>query len=194
MEYFYIVVSIIAVVALILALTFIGLMIQNGNNTQTFPSNTSQCPDLWIPDGSFCHFNGKNNGNYLTHTTGVGKIIDSTHVNNIGQFLGDDNKIKHGSYINRYDFSQKGETGGGRPAKVTNDKDGKFSREEAIEYYPMKTPPFFTFGGSKNTNSTTINPYDPQWESTGLSANCAKKKWATTNNIQWSGITQLNVC
>jgi len=136
MEFFYIIVSVIAVVVLILVLTFIGLMIKNGNKTQTFPPNTAQCPDLWIPDGSFCHYNGGNNGNYNGFTT-------TTNTNTIV-----------------YD----------------------------------KTPPFFTYGGLINTGSTTINTSDPQWETTGTSSNCAKKKWATSNNIQWSGITQLNSC
>lgn len=194
MEFFYIVVSIVAVIVLILALTFIGIMINNGKQTQSFPPNTSQCPDLWIPDGSFCHFNGFNNGNYKSYTSGVGKRPAGTHINNIGNFLGDSNNVKGGTYINRYDFSQRKEPGGGSPAIVTNDKYGNYKSAIAEPNYPMNTSPFFTFGGSTNTNSTTINPFDPQWGATGLSADCAKKKWATTNQIEWSGITQLNVC
>lgn len=68
MELFYIITSIAAIVVLILALTFIGIMITNGNKKQTFPPNIEQCPDKWIPDGSFCYFNNVNNGDYTVNS------------------------------------------------------------------------------------------------------------------------------
>jgi hypothetical protein len=170
MEFFYIVVSVLAVIILILALTFIGLMIQNGNKTQTFPPNTSQCPDLWIPDGSYCHYNGLNNGTYISSDRGVGNGVEKS---NTGKFI-------MNSSGTVYDFSQT--TSGFYPAS----SDGV-----SIKSFPMNTAPFFTYGGK---NSTTINPFDPQWGTFGLSADCAKKKWAKLNNIEWSGITQLNTC
>jgi hypothetical protein len=64
MNLFYLVVITVSIIILILSLTLIGLMMKNGTETQTFPPNTSQCPDRWIPDGSFCHFNGVNHGTY----------------------------------------------------------------------------------------------------------------------------------
>lgn len=64
MELFYIIVSIATVIILIISLTFVGLMMRNGKKTQQFPPNVEQCPDRWIPDGSYCHFNGVNNGTY----------------------------------------------------------------------------------------------------------------------------------
>ena len=153
MELFYIVTFVIAIVVLILALTFIGIMIKDGNKTQSFPPNTAQCPDMWIPDGSFCHFNGINNGNYSSVTTGINS--------NQGNFLKD-------SQDTIYDFT--------------------------VSANPDNQPPFFTSGGSNNLNSTTINPFDSNWSLTGLSVNCAQKKWANTNSIQWSGVSQLNNC
>jgi len=189
MEFFYIVVSVLAVIILILALTFIGLMIQNGNKTQKFPPNMSQCPDLWIPDGSYCHYNGLNNGTYVTYDKGV-ETKDST---NEGKFLGDKKITTNGTYVDKYDFSQIDNTYSKKPLKNKLDN-GRITKIEPIMTYPMNTAPFFTYGGTINTNSTTINPYDPQWGTSGLSANCAKKKWAKLNNIEWSGITQLNTC
>jgi len=187
MEFFYIIVSLIAVVVLILVLTFIGLMIQNGNKTQTFPPNTSQCPDLWIPDGSYCHYNGLNNGTYVSDTSGVNS--------NSGNFLGDNPTTAIGSsYINKYDFSQMGSSGSKYYSKISKIESSSSTSNTDITSYPMNKVPFFTFGGLINTNSTTINTNDPQWEKTGISSNCAKKKWATSNNIQWSGISQLNSC
>lgn len=172
MEFFYIVVSIMSVIALILSLTAIGLMIQNGNKTQTFPPNTSQCPDLWIPDGKYCHYNGQNKGNYKSYDTGL---------TDPGKFLGDDPTSVN--FIDKYDL-----TSSTKPTETKN------SVRTTINDNPMKTVPFFTNGGSIYTNSTTINTSDSQWETTGLSANCAKKKWANSNNIEWSGISQLNTC
>jgi hypothetical protein len=42
---------------------------KTGTQTQKFPPNSSQCPDMWIPDGSFCHFNGVNYGTYGVSST-----------------------------------------------------------------------------------------------------------------------------
>jgi hypothetical protein len=68
MEIFYIVVLSVSVFILILALTFVGLIMRNTKNTVVFPSSMSQCPDLWIQDGSYCKFNGKNSGTYQNGT------------------------------------------------------------------------------------------------------------------------------
>lgn len=66
MDKFYFIVGIVAIVILILALTFIGLLMRSTKKTIVFPSSLSNCPDLWIPDGSnnYCYFNGANNGTY----------------------------------------------------------------------------------------------------------------------------------
>jgi len=74
MKLFYLMVIIVSLVILILALTIIGVMMKKGTQTQTFPPNISQCPDMWIPDGSFCHFNGVNNGTYDISSTNL-KIL-----------------------------------------------------------------------------------------------------------------------
>lgn len=64
MDTFYIIVSVVTVVSLILVLTVVGVMMKNTKKTQQFPPNTEQCPDMWIPDSSYCHFNGVNSGTY----------------------------------------------------------------------------------------------------------------------------------
>jgi hypothetical protein len=66
MDFFYIIVSVITVGLLVLVLTVVGLMMRNSKKSQQFPPNIEQCPDMWIPDGSFCHFNGTNQGNYIS--------------------------------------------------------------------------------------------------------------------------------
>lgn len=145
MELFYIIVSVVTVVILILLLTFVGLMMRNGKKTQQFPPNVEQCPDMWIPDGSYCHFNGVNNGTYV---------------------ISDDKKYlsKNGTKC----------AGGFEP----------------------NVAPFFVNGGSTSLlqNSTTIEPANSKWSTTGVSAICQQNEWATKYGIQWSGISQLNNC
>ena len=69
MQMFYFIVSIIAIVILILLLTIIGLVMRSSKKTVVFPSSQSQCPDMWIPDGNQCIFNGKNKGSFTTDTS-----------------------------------------------------------------------------------------------------------------------------
>ena len=66
--------------------------------------------------------------------------------------------------------------------------------------------PLCTMSSNNNGNLTTIpTPYgngagtglmlsDTTWTSGGLTANCAKKKWANANNIQWDGVSNYNSC
>jgi len=48
MDIFYIVVSSIAIIVLILILTVIGLMMKYQNHVDEYPPYQSQCPDYWV--------------------------------------------------------------------------------------------------------------------------------------------------
>jgi hypothetical protein len=154
MELFYIIVSVVTVIILILLLTFVGLMMRNGKKTQQFPPNIEQCPDMWIPDGSYCHFNGVNSGTY--------------EVSN--------NYLKDGTTV--------------------YNKDTVGSTDTNIKTKIDKTAPYFVVGGSTDLlkNTTTIEPANSKWSTSGVSAICEQNKWATKYGIQWSGISQLNNC
>ena len=52
MESFHITVLTIATIILIIALTTIGVMIQKGSRSGTFPPTASNCPDGWIEDST----------------------------------------------------------------------------------------------------------------------------------------------
>ena len=73
---FYFIVVIIAIIILILALTSVGLLIRNLNQSKPFPSSASECPDYWVVnnDGS-CSIptgiNGPNTGYTNTDTPGL---------------------------------------------------------------------------------------------------------------------------
>jgi len=52
MEQFYVIVITIAIVLLILALTYIGVFLIGDDTTQvTFPPHSNQCPDYWEVNG-----------------------------------------------------------------------------------------------------------------------------------------------
>lgn len=103
MDYFYIIVSTIAVVILIILLTYIGIvMSKSGFNMPTFPPNYNTCPDFWeemdgkciIPasasnknagtiyntDGSF-KLNSSNTPGFIPRTseTGSKNMVDFTN-------------------------------------------------------------------------------------------------------------------
>jgi hypothetical protein len=56
MEYFYIIVLSIAIVFLILTLTFVGIMMQYQDKSTVFPPISNNCPDFWDVsiDGKSC--------------------------------------------------------------------------------------------------------------------------------------------
>jgi hypothetical protein len=148
MEWFYIITTVLAVIFLILSLVFVGLMMKKNSKIQIFPVSVSQCPDLWVSDGSFCKFDGKNNGSYV---------------------LGNDDATKK--------FFKIGNT------DTFNDETNSVSP--------------FVKKGEKGVvvSASTINPYDDSsWISNGTTAKCGQKKWATLNNIQWTGIREYNNC
>lgn len=51
---FYLLVSGIALLILIIVLTTIGLLAKNSEYKGQFPPNAAQCPDYWQMDGSMC--------------------------------------------------------------------------------------------------------------------------------------------
>lgn len=146
MELFYIIISVLAVIILIILLTFVGLMMKNGKKTQQFPPNVEQCPDMWIPDGSYCHFNGVNNGTY-------------------------DICFNGGKYLTE-------------------------NKNKCVAGYQPTSAPYFVDGGSSELlkNTTTIEPNNSKWSTSGVSGICQQNVWATKYGIQWSGISQLNNC
>jgi hypothetical protein len=52
MESFYPIVISIAVVLLILLLTFMGILLRSQNSTEIFPPQLNSCPDYWTTDSS----------------------------------------------------------------------------------------------------------------------------------------------
>ena len=76
---FYIIVSSIAVVILILVLTFMGIMMRNQNSKAIYPPTAFVCPDYWTSDNS-------GNCTMPTQTSPTNKliIINSGGQKNLG--------------------------------------------------------------------------------------------------------------
>jgi hypothetical protein len=51
-----------------------------------------------------------------------------------------------------------------------------------------------TFTPGYDSINYYINFTDPLWSTLGKSAVCGKKKWASTNSLQWDGISNYNSC
>jgi len=62
MDSFYIIVSLIAIVILIICLIIIGIMLQKNQKTDVFPPKATTCPDGWIINGNTCAMGNANVG------------------------------------------------------------------------------------------------------------------------------------
>lgn len=144
MEWFYIITTVLAIIFLIISLLFIGLLMKKNNKIQVFPASVAQCPDLWVTDGSYCRFNGKNNGSFAIDTT---------------------NRFLKSSGSSTYNDSKNSVT------------------------------PFIKNRDGMDVSYSTINPFDDStWTLIGNTPKCGQHKWATLNNIQWTGIREYNNC
>lgn len=87
MEQFYVIVITIAIVLLILALTYIGVFLIGDDTTQvTFPPHSNQCPDYWevngdgscvIPDVGDVNFGKKSAKDEFVVNKSDGSVDDS---------------------------------------------------------------------------------------------------------------------
>jgi len=91
MNSFQVIVLSIAVVVLVLVLTFIGIVMGNQNNTTIWPPSQTDCPDYWEvrSDGSGCNVPAKGATN-----SGPAKFSSNTYA------LLNDSSLPSGKYIN----------------------------------------------------------------------------------------------
>lgn len=75
MEQFYVITITVAVVLLILILTYIGVYVMGGQDKSAYPPESLQCPDYWEKSGADCIIPG-------AATTNAGtRNIDGSWVN-----------------------------------------------------------------------------------------------------------------
>jgi hypothetical protein len=91
MNSFQVIVLSIAVVVLVLVLTFVGVIMSKQNNSQVYPPTMNDCPDYWEvrADGSGCNvpIQGKANSGPSTFTPDTKALLKDT-------------KLASGQYIN----------------------------------------------------------------------------------------------
>jgi hypothetical protein len=105
MEKFYLITLTVAIIFLILILTYIGIKLRKSNVAAKFPPQMSNCPDNWIFSNNKCQVPNSSNANY-------GK---SNLINNGVKTPG------YSSSTNTIDFTDKGWYSGGKSA-VCNKK------------------------------------------------------------------------
>ena len=76
MEQFYIITIIVAVVLLILILTYIGVYVMGGSDKTPYPPESLQCPDYWEKSGADCIIPGANTTN--AGTRGGSGVLENT--------------------------------------------------------------------------------------------------------------------
>jgi hypothetical protein len=52
MDYYYIIVSVVATIILVLVLTYVGILITSTQKKATYPPSYNLCPDYWKSNGS----------------------------------------------------------------------------------------------------------------------------------------------
>ena len=92
MEQFYVIVITIAIVLLILALTYIGVFLIGDDTTKvTFPPHSNQCPDYWEVNGDgHCVIPDVGDVNFGNAGTAVGFVKTKDDPNNQGNTISDD--------------------------------------------------------------------------------------------------------
>jgi hypothetical protein len=152
MELFYNTVVIVAVVLLILILTYIGIMLAenklSGENQSSFPPVKNSCPDNW-------------DAKIKEDASGVEKtycLVPNAGMKNIGTIL-----------------------------DTSTENNDKNNAEITVGYDSSSF--------SDENNTVGVIDFDsPLWLSQGKTADCAKKTWADTYDIQWDGISNYNQC
>jgi hypothetical protein len=152
MESFYNIVLIVAVILLILILTYVGILLAekklSGESQANYPPVKNSCPDNW-------EAKIKEDVNGI-ETTYCKVPIDS--MKNIGTILD----------------------------KNSTDND-KTNAETTIGYNA-------TLFSDRDKVEPVIDFESQLWLTQGKTADCAKKAWADTYDIQWDGISNYNQC
>lgn len=80
MDYFYIIVVVVAVICLILCLSAVGIALQTQGKTDAFPRLQAICPDGWAVGTTNCQFNDLNPGSIDTTSATVPMGVNASNV------------------------------------------------------------------------------------------------------------------
>jgi hypothetical protein len=162
---FYMYVAVGAFIILIVVLIALGVMMSELKSSMLFPPTQNACPDYWdLSSNGKCIFPNKTNSD---RNNGSGVIQTSNTPN---------------STIYAINTSSPGFTKWGKELYVSDGTDtystGQTSQKNYI--YVSLSDPSGVDGMAK------LYP--------GLTTRCAQKRWASSNNIVWDGVTNFNGC
>jgi len=188
MDRFYSIVLLIAVITLIIILTYIGLLMnyQKENTTTVFPPRQATCPDYWdlaedqelsckIPRQEYS--NEYDCQAYVDRYPDIHEEIGGSDCTNTNVA---DNAKNHWKY--------KGNVEGRTPGKLLQHPNSGtiYNSENKVQLNASNTPGY-------NFVDYSIDFNDKGWMMKGTEI-CSKKQWANTNGIVWDGVTNYNDC
>ena len=166
MDPFFMYVSIGALVLLILILTIIGVAMTQAQASVPFPPTQNTCPDYW---------DVSSNPNYCGVPLNGLKNIGYIELKSDNSQIDPANKINIGMC--------KGSGFGCAPASA-----GSYLNSVTSSSDPLNKTSQYQYV-QLNNNSTGWGSFYP-----GTSERCAQKKWASTLNVSWDGVTNYNGC
>jgi hypothetical protein len=175
MESFYLIVVGIAVVVLILLLTFIGIMLAGQYKKATFPPNSTTCPQGWKHDPSGCRVpivdgnnyknTGRNGDSYYDPTDRVSNDGLTTKTGTLSPYVSNNSPLNSSSSNNK-------------------------NKMPYLYEYTLSS----TSGGDTDNHVFYLDPDSTDWTKNGMTAKCAQKMWANKYNILWDGVSNYNQC
>ena len=173
MDDFYFYACVIALIILIILLAMIGIAISYSKKLLIYPPTYKNCPDYWT-EGDGTTGNGQAGYCLYPNQATYRNRGDTDFAFNTNKALPSSsdyvelNKLAYVAYGNSAPFS----------ASIIDS-----NTASSIDKYYIKMN-----GNDASWNSIYGNSY------TGLTARCAKRKWAIDNGIVWDGITNYNGC
>ena len=167
MEDFYFYACVIALIILIILLTMIGIAISYSKKLLIYPPTYKNCPDYWT-EGDGTPGNGQP-GHCLYPTETTYRNRGATEFQN----------TTYPKIPNTDDFTELS----GLTYMAYDSANADTTAIHQIQKYDIKMN-----GNDASWNNIYGNSY------AGLTARCAKRKWAMENGIVWDGITNYNGC
>jgi len=188
MDRFYSIVLLVAVITLIIILTYIGMLMnyQQANQTTAFPPRASTCPDYWelaedheqtcqIPQQEY-----SNEYDCQAYVDRYPDIHDEIGGNDCTDTNVADNAKEHWKF--------KGSPEGRIPGKLIKHPNvgNIYNDNNKIQLNSSNTPGY-------NFVDFSIDFNNKGWMMKGTEM-CSKKKWANSNGIIWDGVSNYNDC
>lgn len=163
---------VIAVVLLILILTYLGVKMSSygkNKNIIEFPVRHNICPDRWGFDGTECNAPASDGPNY--------KMLSRSEFPKGSTLTCNDPSITTGFDANCIGNYSPYTWAAGSCSNniIDNQADCETVIPRVVDY-------------------SSFNPLSEDWTSQGKSAICAKKEWANTSGILWDGVSNYTKC